>query len=271
MATSSFYRGKNMYAQDFNYDGTSLSSINSDFIVVAFEVNDPDPAHQRTINQSGITNDNYVKHYYGHIADTALSFDITIARCSEDHISKSDAQTLSDWLFAHSDPRVLYLVPRNGDHVMYENTDFIGSFTSMQFNGDHNALTFHFENISGYAFTKPQTYTIATLDNNGVYTITPNGSKTGEVVYPTILVRPNATGTLSITMRGTDQFLVDMTDGVNFYIRDCGLYREDGSLYSFDNLHSFNWPYLIDGENVWTFTGDATLEVTARYLITTGL
>lgn len=259
-----------MYARDFNFDGTSLSSIDSDFIVVAFDVSDPDPSHQRTINQSDFTNENYVRHYYGHMANTALAFDITIARCSEDHISKADAKTLSDWLFTNSDPRVLYMTPRNGDHVMYENVDFIGSFTSMQFVGDYNAVAFHFENISGYAFTKPQTYTINTV-SAPTYTITSGGSMAGETIYPTITVTPIASGTLTINMNNDRTFSVDMTRGTAFVIRDRSLYNLDGSLYSFDNLNNFNWPYLKDGDNVWVFTGQAQLEITTRYLVTTGL
>lgn len=257
-----------IFGSDFTFNGTSLKSIDADYFLVAFDVETETTAHQRTINQSSITNDGYIKHYYGHMADTALTVDLTITRCSNEPITKADATALSNWLFATSEPKVMYVTPVTGESAMYENVDFIGSFTSMTYEEGHSAITFHFENISGYAFTKEQTNVIAAGTES--VTIVNNGSKTGEVIYPVVTIEPATSGTITITMGGLTTFSVEGTAGVEFTIRDRSMYLSNGQFYSFENLNNFNWPYLLDGENVWTITGNAKITVKARYLVTTG-
>lgn len=257
-----------IYGSDFTYDGTSLSSIDDDYILVSFEENDSETMYKRTINQSNITNDNYIKYYYGHMADQPITLKLTISRC-EDALTKQDAKVLTDWLFANSDPRVLFVTPRTGDFGVFENVDFIGAFTTMNYEANHNAISFTFENISGYAFTKPQTFTIDTGEESSL-TITNSGSQAGEVIYPEISVEPNETGTLAIAVGGVSTFSVQMTEGEPFVIRDRNMYKPNGTLYSFENLNNFNWPYLNNGDNVWSFTGDANITVTTRFLVTTG-
>lgn len=258
----------NIYGQDLIYNGTALSSLDTDFLLASLGDDTSDAMYERSISGGAITNDNYIKHYYGHIADDVLEFDVTITRCSG-RLTKADAKMLTDWFFAYSEPKVLEVVPRDGDFGVHENVEFIGAFVSMNYDGEHDMITFHFENISAYAFTKVQTYTIDTSETLS-YTITNIGSKTGEIVYPKITVTPAESGVLRITMGGTTTFSVQMTDNTPFIIDDRNMYLQDGSLYSFDNINNFNWPYLKDGENVWTFSGNAALTVETRYLVTTG-
>ena len=257
-----------VFAGDFNYNGTALSSLSGGYMVVALDVG-REAAHQRTINHSEITNDNYVQHYYGHVADTPLKLTVTIVKSGEGNFTRDDANAIADWLFRYSEPKVLYFTPCNGDNVMYENTDFIGAFTSMEYMDGNEGVTLVFENIGGYAFSKVQTTTIDTTLTESK-TIKSAGNMAGEIVYPVVRVHPLATGVLTITMGGTDQFKVEMDNGVDFYVSDRNMYTSGGSLYSFEHLVNFNWPYLKDGDNVWTFSGDAQITVEARYPITTG-
>lgn len=257
-----------IHGKEFIYNGTPLSSFSDDYILVSFEESD-NTAHQRRINESAITNDNYIKHYYGHVAETPLEFDLTITRCQKDAMTRADAQTLSNWLFANSEPKELLIVPNPGENVMYEDVYFIGAFTEMRYEEMHSAITFHFVNISGYAFTKLYTYDIDTAVNS-TFTIRNVGSRTGEIIYPEVTVIPAETGTLTIGMNGIDNFSVDMTDQTPFTIRDRSMCLGSGLVYSFDNLHNFNWPYIKDGNNVWVFSGNAHIQIKTRFLITTG-
>lgn len=258
-----------VFAGDFTYDGTALSSLSGGYMVVALDVG-REAAHQRTINHSEITNDNYVQHYYGHVADTPLKLSVTITKSADDEqFTRTDANAIADWLFHYSEPKVLYFTPCESDNVMYEDTDFIGAFTAMEYMDGNDGVTLNFECISGYAFSKVQTTTVDTSVNDAV-TITSGGNMAGEIVYPVVRVHPLASGVLTIAMNGADEFQVEMDDGVDFYISDRNMFLTDGSLYSFENLVNFNWPYLKDGDNVWTFGGAAELTIEARYPITTG-
>lgn len=258
-----------IYGADFVYNGTSLKSIDEDYMLASFDQSE-NVAHQRRINSSEITNDNYIQHYYGHVADTPLEFDLTITRCQEE-ITQEDAKKLSDWLFATSEPKVMYLVPGADDNAMYRGTDFIGAFTEMRYAEGNTAVTFHFMNISGYAFSKLQSIEVDMREADTIE-IPMNGSMAGEIIYPVVRIAPVSSGTLDIIMQGGDTFSVDIQNGNNFVINDRNLFYEDGSLCSFDNLNNFNWPYLLNGNNVWTLSGSgvAIVTVETRHLVTTG-
>lgn len=260
-----------IFGRDFTYDGVTLSSINDDYALVSIGTNDNDDVmYERAINSSNITDDNYIKHYYGHMADPVLEFDVTITRCSELPMTKADAKVLTDWLFAYSEPKVLSVEPRPGEFGAAEDIEFIGAFTSMHYEAGYSAITFHFENISAYAFTRIHTYNIDT-GLSPLYTIENTGSKTGELIFPKITVNPQQSGALRITIGGLSTFSVVVTNGINFIIEDRNMYRPGGALYSFDNLNNFNWPYLTDGINVCTFGGArCNLIIETRFLVTTG-
>lgn len=259
-----------VYAKDFVYNGTSLRSVNRDYILVSFDQSE-DVAHQRRINSSELTNDNYITHYYGHVADTPLEFDITITKC-EGKITKADAKELSDWLFETSEPKVMYLVPVDNTDEMYTGTDFIGSFTEMRYGENNETITFHFQNISGYAFSKLQSVEVD-MRESYVVEIPVTGSTAGEVIYPVIRIAPVSSGELTITpIQSGVEFSIDVQTSNNIVINDRNLFYEDGTLCPFENLNNFNWPYLLNGNNMWILGGTASAIVTVetRFLVTTG-
>ena len=268
-------------AVDFSFNGQYMKTINSDYMIFDFNPSDETTALERTINHNSITNDSYIQHYYGHVADRPLSIDITIGRCEEDILTRNDVNALSKWQMGESSPKVLQIIPSNDDLVndsaFYSNICYIGSFTSMTYTQlgttKRIGVTFHFENISPYGFTQEWSQTVDYMSESAAVLTMNNPYATGEIIWPTIEVTPRESGVLGIDCGQGNPFRVKMVYGTPFIIRDrCMYHKSNGSFYDFDTyLENFNWPYLKDGENNWVISGNyATVKVTSRWLVPLG-
>lgn len=247
-----------------------------------FNVGGGTTAISRTINHSSFSNDSYIQHYYGHVADQALNFDITIGHCERDRFTQDEVVALSGLFLDNSAPKTIRFIPEDADadpvYAMYYNVEYIGSFTSMSYTDvglTHKVgLTFHFENISAYAFSPEWSATATHYSNNEEDTLLQmnNPYGVGEIIYPQIEITPIEGGVLGIDCGQGDPFEVHMRYGSPFIIKDRSMYyKSNGNPYSFDNLENFNWPYLKDFYNGWVISGNsAVVKVTSRWLVPLG-
>ena len=252
-------------AQDFTFNNKALSSFTTEYALVDFDETDSSPGITRAFQQSALTNDNSVVYFYDAIGSSLIEFDITICRMDGDDLTPEDSKELSDWLIGEVIPREAFFTSCDVDSAVYDNTYFIGGFTSSSYTQAGSArrfgMTFHFVNISPYGFTAEETFNVPGVIPN-------TGSRTGEVVYPVITIVPSATGIVTINNTddtSVDAFSINMTSGTTVIVNDRNLFKTNGDLYSFENLNNFNWPALLDGDNHIVTTGDATVTMTTRF------
>ena len=252
-------------AHDFTFNGKALSSFDTEYLLIDIDETEDSPGISRAFQQSTLTNDNSVVYFYDAIGSALLEFDITICRKDGDNLTPANSKELSDWLMGQVIPREAYFTSCQGESAVYDDTRFIGGFTNSTYaqTGSNRrfAMTFHFTNISPFGFTAETTYNVPGAIVN-------SGSVTGEPVYPVITIVPDGTGT--VTINNTDDpsvgaFSIEVTDGTTVIVNDRNLLTSGGQLYSFENLNTFYWPALVDGENHIEVTGPAMVTMTTRF------
>ncbi len=269
-------------AKDFTFDGVSLSSIGADFVLVTMDSSpteiDVDYFNEQ-VNRSDFNYDVPVTHFYNKYGSDVLKFEITIAHDSGKPLTAEDIIKLNKWLLAPKVPKVAYFTPYDEceNHSVYADVDYIGVFVGSKYSDIGNvkkiAVTYSFENISHYAFSKTITSTAtATSSKPASITITGGGSS-GECAHPEIIITPKANGVVTIKNSAVDQdaFSVNVTNGVGIRISDYNIYYvSTGELYSFDNVNNLYFPILIDGKNTLTITGRADITVHTRFYVNVG-
>lgn len=252
-------------ARDFTFNGKALSSFSTEYVLADFDETDSGVGVSRIFQQSNMTNDNSVVYFYDAVGSALLEFDISVCRLDGEDLTPANCKELSDWLMGEVVPRVCYFTGCDSESAVYDDTEFIGGFTTSNYTqigtSRRIAMTFHFTNISAFGFTPEYTFAVPA-------TITNPGSKTGEPVYPVITITPTGTGT--VTINNTDDtsvgaFSIGVQKGTKVIIDDRNLYEEDGDLYDFDNLNNFYWPALVDGTNHITVSGPATVTMKTRF------
>ena len=257
-----------VFAKDFTFNNIALSSFSAEYCLVDFDDEDNSTALSRSFQQSSITNDNSVVYFYDAIGSALLEFDITICRKDDKDLTPANAKELSDWLMGEHIPRVAYFTSCDDEHAVYDDTDFIGGFTQSSYTQrgttQKMGMTFHFQNISPYGFTKE----VSVTTSEGTVTLENTGSRTGELIWPTITINPTAAGKVHINNLSdpsVGSFIINMKSDTPVIIEDRNVFTANGELYSFDNLDNFNWPALVDGENEILIYGAATVTITARF------
>jgi hypothetical protein len=265
------------------FNGTLLSQLDNAFILVDFSssvVDASDEMLNGKINRSDFHHDSPITHYYDKVAGDVLKFSITISKSNGEMLTKSDVKKLTGWLLSPIEPKVCNFIPYEGAETpVYSDVDYIGNFTDFSYvemSQFHKmGITFSFENISQYAFTKEKEYSITSTGAGGAsLTIENSGTATGELVYPVIEVNPNADGVISIQNMSNSNIgalEMDVYKNDSFIISDRNMIRPDGSLYGFRNLHNLNWVALVDGENTIKLTGNCNIVIKTRFFENVGV
>lgn len=223
-----------VYAQDFTYNGTSLSDISEDLVIVSFE----DSVHNsnvgvvdRTVNRSDITYNDAIAHDYGAIDNGVYRLKITICNQYSNYLSPEIIRQLSAWLLSPVEPRWLSFTayePLAGSRAqtpVYDGVFFKGRFVSSSYDdmGGINkmAISFDFENISPYGFTALQTYEISSSSTVTEVIETP-GTDVGKEISPIIVIESHADQTVEILNEAgnTASFSIDIPNNTSIVIAD---------------------------------------------------
>lgn len=264
-------------AKDFTYNGTSLSDICEDFILVEINGSKSDIGKQyfgASVSKSGIRP---ITNFYEKLPSDVLKFSIAIAHEGGEKLTADDITTLNRWLLSGKTPKVGYFTPYDeiGEDGVYTDVDYIGVFTNAAYSqiGQVGKISveYDFENISPYAFSKEKQYTVRSETTKSI-TITGGGSS-GEVVVPEVTIIPTADGTVTIKndADSAEPFSVTVTNGQKVIVSDYNMFTEDGELYDFSNAANLNFPLIADGVNRITVTGTATVIFKLRFYVNIGV
>lgn len=277
MGGSLLYEGENMYARNFVYNGTSLSSLDSNYLVAAFESDAEDEFNMvsRSVGRSDIRYDQPLTYDYGAIDEDVLTFDVNIIKNSDDPITRSEMRQLVSWLMSPVVPQWANFTGCNDDY--FNDLYFKGRFVSARSRniGESRkiAATFTFENIAPYAFTEEYTYILTTSNGEAATTIENYGTYVGKTVLPQITIHANSTG--NVTIRNSadssqDAFSIYLLTGQEVTVRDHNCFN-GSALFPFENLNNYNWPIIKDGNNPILVTGDATVTIKTRFYEAIGI
>lgn len=271
-------------AKDLIFNGLSLSSIDSDLKLVAFDTSPSDTDVEFMDNKfesSDISYNSPIVHFYNSTAKDTLQFDIMISNKYGEYLSQSIIKDLCNWLTSPVEPKVLSFVEYKDDEgkSVYSNVEYIGVFNKATYSemgqSRKMGIGFTFTNISNFGFTRPFTTTIN--NSSGGITITSiinNGTYTGLPIYPRIEISPLEDGTVYITNlsdHSGDTFGINVTNGEDVVIEKFNVFDSDGNFYSFDNLTSLKFPCLIDGENLIEISGKCICRITYRFYVNIGV
>lgn len=269
-------------AKDFTFDGVSLSDIGDDLILVTMDTSptniDEDYFSER-VNRSDFNYDTPITHFYNKYASDVLKFEITIAHSDGSLITSEDVINLNRWLLAPKTPKVAYFTPYDNydEYSVYGDVDYIGVFVGSKYSSIGQvgkiSVTYSFENISHYAFSKQETYNVSPRQSSDANVTITGGGSSGEYSYPEIIITPMSDCTVTIKNNDVDQdaFSIDVEDGVEIIISDFNIRTIDsGALYSFDNVNNLYFPFLVDGDNHLTVTGNADVTFRVRFCVNVG-
>ena len=270
-------------AKDFMFNGVLLSSLNDDYKLVSFDTSPSDTSVGFMDNKVEMSDINYnspVAHFYHSTAKDTLQFDIMISKKSGEYLTQAEVRELSGWLTSPISPKVLSFVKYTKDDgtAVYEDIDYIGVFNKAEYSEmgqvQKMGIGFSFTNISPFAFTKEREVNIDNTVQDNTITISSEGTTTGLPVYPIIEIMPTEDGTITITNLTNENdngFGVNVKNGEKIIIKDFNMFLNNGDLYSFDNLISLKFPYLIDGDNEIQVQGRCTCKFIYRFLENIGV
>lgn len=269
-------------AKDFVFNGVSLSSFTTDYMLVSFDTSADEndvSIIQTSISHTDLSASSPIVHFYNRTPQDVLSFSISVCREDGQYLSQENVKELQEWLFAPKVPKVAYFLPYDDNSkAVYEDIEFIGTFASSSYEeiGQVNkaGISFSFTNIAPYAFTQIYSYDIDSSSGSGSVKIENMGTHVGETIYPQITITPAEDGTVTIT-NSTDTSVeplsINVTANAPVIIKDRNLYLQDGSLYSFNNLNNFNWVAILDGMNEINVTGKCTVNIQTRFFENVGV
>lgn len=270
-------------AKDFMFNGVLLSSLNDDYKLVSFDTSPSDTGVGFMDNKVEMSDINYnspVAHFYHSTAKDTLQFDIMISKKSGEYLTQAEVRELSGWLTSPISPKVLSFVKYTKDDgtAVYEDLDYIGVFNKAEYSEmgqvQKMGIGFSFTNISPFAFTKEREVNIDNTAQDNTITISSEGTTTGLPVYPIIEITPTEDGTIiitNLTNENDNGFGVNVRNGEKIIIKDFNMFLDNGDLYSFDNLISLKFPYLIDGDNEIQVQGRCTCKFIYRFLENIGV
>ena len=270
-------------AKDFMFNGVLLSSLNSDYELVSFDTSPADTSVGFMDNKVEMSDINYnspIVHFYHSTAKDTLQFDIMISKRNGKYLTQSEIRELSGWLTSPISPKVLSFVKykRDDGTAVYEDLEYIGVFNKAEYSEmgqvQKMGVGFSFTNISAFAFTKESEVNVNNTLEDKTIIISSDGTATGLPIYPVIEIMPTEDGTVFITNlsnKNDTGFGVNVKNGEKIVIKDFNVFSDDGSLYSFDNLTSLMFPYLIDGDNEIKIQGRCTCKFIYRFLENIGV
>lgn len=270
-------------AKDFMFNGVLLSSLNNDYELVSFDTSPSDTSVGFMDNKVEMSDINYnspIVHFYHSTAKDTLQFDIMISKRNGKYLTQSEIRELSGWLTSPISPKVLSFVKykRDDGTAVYEDLEYIGVFNKAEYSEmgqvQKMGVGFSFTNISTFAFTKESEVNVNNTLEDKTIIISSDGTRTGLPIYPIITIDPKETGTVVITNKSNPNdigFGINVRNNEKVIINNFNVYKEDGSLYSFDNLTSLRFPYLIDGDNEIQIQGKCICDITYRFYANIGV
>lgn len=271
-------------ALDFTFNGTSLSDISSDIILVSFDTSAVDNDVQfitSAIDRSDILYNNPIANVYAKTAEDVLKFSVTFARADGKMLSQQEIRELTSWLLAPKTARLAHFTPYTSDlannYAVYEDVNYIGLFTNAYYQemgqSRKMGVSFDFENISPYGFSDEKSFSFVSGggERHLVETVE---SITGELINPTITITPTANGVVTINNvsdTSRDELSVNVRSGQTVVIMNGVAYLSDGSLFNLENFNNFNFPVLIDGDNTISISGDCSVNFKYREFINVGV
>ena len=206
------------FAKDFIYDGTKLSDIDQELIVISFNTTSSESdIISRTVNRSPLTYDESITYDYGAVDNDVYKFSLTLARNDDQPLTQELMRKLVKWLMSPHEPKWLKLTKCEGvTQAMYDNVWFHGRFVRAVYEESagyyKNAVTFDFENTTPYGFTDEQTWSYTFDGTSTTLWITAPGTVTGKMITPLILITSNADATAGyIDLEKTDGYVTDQT------------------------------------------------------------
>ena len=184
--------------------------------------------------------------------------------------SRDDINLSGDSLIINNDTMSF-----DGQSLLLNRTNglcYIGRFISAKYETIADAykigITLHFECSSPYPYTSERSFEFT----NGSVTITKQGTFVGKSITPTIFVNPNGEGDITINNTNDDsqgEFKLHVDGDAPIKIENLNVfYYDDGEwkiLPFKDHVLTYNWPMIVDGENNFVMTGDATGRIVSRF------
>lgn len=263
------------YARNLVYNNKSLSSIDSSLIIVTFASAGGSYEESEVVNRSvlasPITYDDVIAYDYGAVDNSVYKFSITIARDDGDPLQPSTIRALESWLLSPNEPK--WLEFEKGDCVgdaVYDDVVYKGRFVRAAYEESPGyrkyAITFNFENISPYGFTKQYAWELDSTVEAGTATISAPGTDVGKLVNPVVLIQSNSSGQNNLIDHesGTQYIDAEDTEALNLEYND----EAEGQTITIQNLDANTAPFIIKipqgttvaliGDNCYYYNGDAT-------------
>lgn len=265
-----------VYCQDFTFNGKTLSSFDPDLVVVSFtdsRYNSDVTVVNRSVQRSEITYDDALTYDYGVLDNDVYRFTITLANEHADYLSQDLVRKLTSWLISPTEPKWLeftrYPNPEGrAKDPVYLDVQFKGRFirTSMDDIGGVNkvGITFEFENISPYGFTKQYAWEVDSTLETQTATLSTPGTDIGKLVTPVVLIESHTSTQDGLIDHETGTQYIDAedTEALNLEYND----EAEGQTISIQNLDANTAPFIIKipqgttvaliGDNCYYYNGD---------------
>ena len=261
-----------IYAQDFTYNGISLSSIDTDLIVAGLDANGNDSnILSRSVNRSDPTYDQPLTYDYGAVDSDVFSFEITILHQDAKCLTQETIRKIIGWLMSPVMPQLLTFTGCGGE--VYEGIYYNGRFVSSRFEGYADlkyGITLEFKSSSPYAYSAEHTFTALP---NTVMEIENTGTSVGKVILPKITIEPTGTGTVTINNLSDDldKFSIDVINAQTVIVENHYCHLASGAIYPFEKVNNYNWVTIKDGLNRIHVTGPANVTFQLRFFEAIGV
>lgn len=230
-----------VYAEDFQFNGRALSSIDPNLVIVSFRDmihNSDDQVVNRAVSRSEIMADDALTYDYGVKDVDVMRLTITVCDANHSYLSQETIRNLHSWLFSPTEPQWLSFTAYNDESTriqdpVYTDVHFKGRFIRSTYDdiGAYNkiGITFEFENISPYGFTPQYSYTVSLDQPETDITLTGHGTNVGKLVTPIILLTSDS-----------DSGGVDISEADNLEFEE-----GNGQIMSIHNTDGNTAPFLI--------------------------
>lgn len=266
------------FGKSFTYNGMNTKV---DFnMITAFTGNGDDTMNlglTREIVKGETTKFRPSANHLGTKYSDVLSFPITLIKNNTDNqndmiITREELRKITAWLSSPQLPQLLHFEDYNDTD---EHIDYFGLFTEITPFVSENKIygvQLTFTASSQYGFTEMKTFT---CDPDSSVVIDNTSDEWEDCVYPVLQITPLETDTITISNETDNNSLKikvnkgnDLTiDCANLMITDkAGIVMLSDIGISVDDLDSLYWFRLIHGKNTISITGQASANISCRFL-----
>lgn len=266
------------FGKSFNYNG--FNTKNDFNLITAFTGNSDDNMSlglTREIVKGETTKFRPNANHLGTKYSDVLSFPITLIKENVDNqnemvITREELRKITAWLSSPRLPQLLHFedYEKNTEHI-----DYFGLFTEITpfISGNKiYGIELTFTCSSQYAFTEIKTFT-CNPDSNIV--IDNTSDEWENCIYPLLEITPLETGTITISNETDNNSLKIKVKEANNLTIDCanliitdkaGIVMLSDLGLTVDDLDSLYWFRLIHGKNTISITGQASVDISCRFL-----